>query len=90
MAWWLAQAGMPWFAVPLFLVLAFVFFLGLTRAVVEVGFAEAVAPKIAPDITISWLGTELMGPRGMTLRRALRTSGAATSVPSSWPRPPTA
>jgi len=65
MGWWLAQTGMPYIAVPVFLAFAFVFFLGLTRAVVEAGFAEAVAPKIAPAMTISWLGTGAMGHSGI-------------------------
>jgi len=64
--WWLAASGIPVLVVPLFLILAFVFFLGLTRVVAESGMAEAVAPAIAPTTVAGWLGWGLLGDRGMT------------------------
>jgi hypothetical protein len=65
MAIWLAATGLPWAAIPVFLVLAMVIFIGLTRVVAESGMAEAVAPAIAPGIAASLLGTPLFGQAGM-------------------------
>jgi len=64
--WWLAASGMPVMVVPLFLILAFVFFVGLTRVVAESGMAEAVAPAIAPTTVAGWLGWGALGDRGIT------------------------
>jgi len=64
--WWLAASGMPVLVVPLFLILAFVFFVGLSRVVAESGMAEAVAPAIAPTTVAGWLGWGALGDRGMT------------------------
>jgi len=64
--WWLAASGMPVLVVPLFLILAFVFFVGLTRVVAESGMAEAVAPAIAPTTVAGWLGWGPLGDRGIT------------------------
>jgi len=64
--WWLAASGIPVLVVPLFLILAFVFFLGLTRVVAESGMAEAVAPAIAPTMVAGWVGWGALGDRGMT------------------------
>ncbi len=63
--WWLAASGMPVLVVPVFLILAFVFFLGLTRVVAESGMAEAVAPAIAPTTVAGWLGWGALGDRGI-------------------------
>ncbi len=64
-AWWLAASGLPATVVPLFLILAFVFFLGLTRIVAESGMAEAVAPAIAPTTVAGLLGWGPLGDRGV-------------------------
>ncbi len=64
--WWLAASGIPVLVVPLFLILAFVFFLGLTRIVAESGMAEAVAPAIAPTMVAGWVGWGALGDGGMT------------------------
>ncbi len=64
--WWLAASGLPVLIVPLFLIMTFVFFIGLTRVVAESGMAEAVAPAIAPVIVPGWLGWAALGNRGMT------------------------
>ncbi len=64
--WWLAASGMPVLVVPLFLIMAFVFFVGLTRVVAESGMAEAVAPAIAPTTVAGWLGWGVLGDRGIT------------------------
>lgn len=63
--WWMTKSGLVWWASVLFLVVAFVIFLGLTRIVVEGGMAEAVAPTIAPTVMVSALGTETFGRKGL-------------------------
>ena len=65
MGWWLAATGMPPVVVPLFLLMALVFFIGLTRIVVESGMAEARPPCIAPGVVAGWLGMGPLGPKGM-------------------------
>jgi hypothetical protein len=47
-----------------FLAMALMFFVGLTRAVVETGLAEAVAPLIAPGSVVAALGSLSLGGRG--------------------------
>jgi len=64
--WWLGASGLPALVVPLFLLMAFVFFIGLTRIVAESGMAEAVAPAIASAVVPGWLGWGVLGDRGMT------------------------
>ncbi len=64
--WWLVASGMPVLVVPLFLILALVFFVGLTRIVAESGMAEAVAPAIAPTMAAGWVGWGALGDRGLT------------------------
>jgi len=63
--WWLVASGIPVLVVPLFLILAFVFFVGLTRIVAESGMATAVAPAIAPTTVAGWLGWGALGDRGL-------------------------
>jgi hypothetical protein len=62
---WLAWSGMPWPLVPIFLVAAFVLFIGLTRIVVESGLAEAVASTTPSSFVTSGFGSAIIGPRGM-------------------------
>jgi hypothetical protein len=62
---WLNLSGMPAAVVVFFLAMAMLIFIGLTRVVVESGLAEAVAPSIAPGITVSALGTDILGKRGL-------------------------
>lgn len=62
---WLWLTGMPVLVVPVFLVAAFVLFVGLTRVVVESGLAEAVAASSAMGFTVSSLGTSALGPKGL-------------------------
>ena len=64
--WWLGASGLPALGVPLFLLMAFVFFIGLTRSGAESGMAEAVAPAIASAVVPGWLGWGVLGDRGMT------------------------
>jgi len=65
MMWWLAASGLPPLVVPLFLLMAFVFFIGLTRVVAESGMAEIAAPAIAPTTVAGWLGLGPLGNKGM-------------------------
>ncbi|MFQ6131567.1 MAG: DUF6785 family protein [Armatimonadota bacterium] len=62
---WLGQSGMPGLVVPLFLALAMLLFVGLTRIVAESGMAEAVASTIAPGATVSALGSRAIGASGV-------------------------
>ncbi len=65
MTGWLTWAGMPAWVAVLFLILAVVLFVGLTRIVSESGMAEAVAPTIAPGVIVSALGASAVTPRGL-------------------------
>lgn len=71
MVGWLTWSGMPLWVAVLFVILALVLFIGLTRVVAESGMAEAVAPTIAPGVIVSALGAPNIGPRGLM---ALATS----------------
>ncbi len=63
---WLNQAGIPLFAVPVFLAVALLLFLAITRIVVQAGVALLQAPLIAPDFAIVSLGTSTLGGAGLT------------------------
>ncbi len=65
MTWWLVATGIPVLVAPLFVIMAFVFYIGLTRIVVESGMAEGVAPSIAPSIVAGWLGAGPLGNKGL-------------------------
>jgi hypothetical protein len=65
MLWWLTRSGLPIAAAGLLLLLAFVFYVGITRVVADFGFAAATSPKQAPNILISWLGSRTLGPAGV-------------------------
>ena len=62
---WLNWSGLPLLIVPVFLGFAMILFIGLTRVVCESGMAEAVAPTIAPGMTLGLLGTSALGPKGL-------------------------
>lgn len=65
MSIWLYLSGLPWLVIPVFLGYAFIFFIGLVRIVVESGLGEAVAPAIAPPMTVSTLGVSPIGAKGL-------------------------
>jgi hypothetical protein len=65
MSVWLFMSGMPALVILVFLGYAFVFFIGLVRIVAESGLGEAVAPAIAPPMTVSTLGTSQVGAKGL-------------------------
>lgn len=65
MAAWIQWSGVPWWGAMLYLLAAFILFVGLTRVVVESGLAEAVAAWIAPDFSVSVVGSLPFGNRGL-------------------------
>lgn len=62
---WLWLSGLSLLPLFVFLVTVWAFFIGLTRIVAESGLGEAVAPSIAPDMTVSTLGARLVGRKGL-------------------------
>ncbi len=64
MSFWLQWSGLSYGIAWYYLAMAFLFFLGLTRIVVESGLAEAVAPLIAPGAVVGSLGSGVLGARG--------------------------
>jgi len=66
MVGWLVASGLPLWATLVFLFFAFVFFVGLTRVVVEGGVAEGVAPTIGSSVLVSGFGCASLGSQGLT------------------------
>ena len=62
---WLRFSGMPLWAVPIFLIVAFMLFLAITRIVVEGGVAVARAPLIASNFIVSGFGSTSLGTQGL-------------------------
>ena len=62
---WLSRVGLHPLIVPLYLFLAYLLFLGLTRIVSEGGLPTAVAAMIAPTVVVSMLGVNLLGAAGL-------------------------
>ena len=80
MGGWLVAAGLPPVVVPIFLVIAMVIFLALTRVVVEGGVAMAHPPVKAAGLTAGLLGWDLLGNRGIVvLTQAFIWSGSPTT-----------
>lgn len=63
---WLSAAGLPLWAGVLFLFIAFVIFIAITRIVVEGGMAACRAPLIAPNFMLYAVGTPALGAQGVT------------------------
>ncbi len=63
---WLSAAGLPVWAGVLFLFIAFVIFIAITRIVVEGGMAACRAPLIAPNFMLYAVGTPSLGAQGVT------------------------
>lgn len=62
---WLSVVGLkPWIG-PLYLALAYILFLGLTRVVSEGGLPTIVAAMIAPTVVTSMLGSRVLGAAGL-------------------------
>ncbi len=64
MSLWLNWSGLSYGIAWYFLAMAMLFFIGLTRVVVESGLAEAVAPLIAPGAVVGTFGSGALGARG--------------------------
>ncbi len=62
---WLWRAGMPAWAVPVFLFAAFAIFFALTRVIVEAGLSSAVEGLTAGGFVVSGFGSSLLGPGGL-------------------------
>jgi len=62
---WLWAAGLNPLIALLYLFLAYVLFLGLTRVVSEGGLPTIVAAMIAPVVVVSMLGVKLVGAAGL-------------------------
>ena len=65
MAFWLWIMGTPLWVAFVFVVLALLIFLGITRIVAEAGLAAVRAPMTAPDLVILGLGTDLVTRTGV-------------------------
>ena len=65
MTGWLAVMGTPLWVAFVFVVLALLVFLGVTRIVAEAGLAAVRAPMIAPDMVILGLGSDLVSQAGV-------------------------
>ena len=65
MCFWLWQAGMPAWITVVFLFLAFILFLGITRIISEGGLPYLVTPMVASDVVIGGIGTRALGLTGI-------------------------
>ena len=62
---WLWLMGTKVWVALLFLLLALLIFIGITRIVCEAGLAAVRAPMTAPDLTMMGLGSQLVGNSGV-------------------------
>ena len=62
---WLWLMGVKLWVAAIFIVLALLIFIGITRVVAEAGLAAVRAPMIAPDLMIHGLGSNLVGAGGV-------------------------
>ena len=62
---WLTLSGIPPFLAFLFIILALIIFLGLTRIVIEAGIPTLVAPGIAAPQLVSSVGATAFGNSGL-------------------------
>ena len=62
MAVWLWIMGTQGWVAVVFIVVAMLIFIGVTRIIAEAGLAVIRAPMIAPDLMVLGLGTQLIGP----------------------------
>ena len=62
---WLTLMGTPAHMAFIFLVVALLLFIGVTRVVAEAGLVGVRAPMIAPDLVVQGMGSALLGPTGV-------------------------
>ncbi len=65
MAFWLSVSGMPFWVALVFVLLAMMIFVGVTRVVAEGGVPTLIAPCIAPPALVSAIGCSAIGPAGL-------------------------
>ncbi len=65
MSVWLWVMGTPAWVALVFIIVALLIFIGITRIIAEAGLAVVRAPMPAPDLVIMGLGSELVGPTGV-------------------------
>ena len=65
MSVWLWVMGTPAWVALIFIIVALLIFIGITRIIAEAGLAVVRAPMPAPDLVILGLGSELVGPTGV-------------------------
>ena len=63
---WLIFSGMSFLIALLFLIVAFIFWIGLTRIIAESGIATMVAPSISSSQVVSALGSSSIGSERLT------------------------
>jgi hypothetical protein len=84
---WLVLSGMPVWAVPFFLLCAFVTFFGLARIIAEAGVGFCRAQMVAPVFSVYSLGSQPLGHAGLlsmgltyTWAVDIRTSVMASTI----------
>ena len=65
MAFWMWRVGMPAWITPLYLLIAFIIYLGITRIIAEGGVAQFLIPIVASDAIVGGLGTRALQPGGI-------------------------
>ena len=65
MSCWLWFMGTPLWVSILFIVLALLIFIGITRIVAEAGLAAVRSPMIASDLVVQGVGSAMVGPVGV-------------------------
>ena len=62
---WMWRAGLPAWIVPLFVLIAFILYLGITRIIAESGIPWFVTPIIAADAVVGGVGTRALDTGGV-------------------------
>jgi len=63
---WLVASGMSILIALVFLICAFIFWIGLTRVIAEAGIPTVISPSIASSQVVSGLGSANIGSQGLT------------------------
>ena len=65
--WWLLEAGMAFWVVPIYLFALFLLCIGVSRVVSEGGVASTRTPLIPTAFVTSGLGSSTLGPQNLTV-----------------------
>ena len=65
MSLWMWRVGLPAWIAPLFILIAFIIYLGITRIVAEGGMPWFFPPIIATDVIVGGIGTRALEPGGI-------------------------